>query len=113
MKHLKLYLKRVKSIESYTKTIGYPYKWCQILCGLYYINESDIKHKEVISKVDEMDEDEIDGDIFSYATTNSNRNEAKILHKVLHNLKSRFKARLTLQETINSLSKHFKESIYY
>ena len=26
---------RVKSIESYTKTIGYPYKWCQILCGLY------------------------------------------------------------------------------
>lgn len=98
----------VKSIESYTKTIGYPYKWCQILCGLYYINESDVKHKEVISKVDEMDEDEIDeidGDIFTYAATNSNKNEAKILPKVLHNLKSRFKSRLTLQETINSLKK--------
>jgi hypothetical protein len=63
--------------------------------------------------MDEDEIDEIDGDIFTYAATNSNRNEAKILHKVLHNLKSRFKSRLTLQEAINSLSKHFKESIYY
>jgi hypothetical protein len=80
------------------------------------MNESDVKHKELISKVDELDEDEINeivGDIFTYAATNSNRNEAKILHKVLHNIKSRFKSRLTLQETINSLSMHFKGSIYY
>jgi hypothetical protein len=47
------------------------------------MNESDVKHKELISKVDELDEDEIneiDGDIFTYAATNSNRNKAKILH---------------------------------
>jgi len=30
----------VKSIESYMKSIGIPYKWCQILCGLYYGNKS-------------------------------------------------------------------------
>lgn len=131
-------LNSVKSIEPYTKTIGYPYKWCQILCGLYYINESDIKHKERLTKDDskekinefnngsgdgmsdeaiggikleDMEEEEIDeidnnsGDIFTYAATSSNKNEAKILQKVLHNLKSRFKSRVILQETINSLSK--------
>ena len=68
-----VYSLSVKSIEPYTKIIGYPYKWCQIICGLYYINESDIKHKDVskdgakekdteaddkVNNLDEMEEDE-------------------------------------------------------
>lgn len=33
----------VKSFESFMKPIGIPYKWCQILCGMYYGSKSEGK----------------------------------------------------------------------
>lgn len=33
----------VKSIEPFMKHIGIPYKWCQVLCGLYYGNKSEAR----------------------------------------------------------------------
>ncbi len=98
------------------------------------MNESDIKHKEISKeqdlntsskknetngKLDEMEEDEDDfdnntNDIFTYAATSSNKNEAKILQKILLKLKSRFKSRVVLQETVNSLSNlNTKTNIFF
>lgn len=132
----------IKSIESYMKTIGVPYKWCQILCGLYYgnktgknsansaaSNSSEVNDYEMkgenkvngkssnqtdeemeVSDVDEEDEDddnEIDleeSDLLDL----KNQNESKLIVQILNRLKSRFKARVVLQKTIDS-TKNSKE----
>ena len=35
---LKFFYSSVKSIEPYMKNIGIPYRWCQIMCGMFYEN---------------------------------------------------------------------------
>lgn len=134
----KIILKRIKSIEPYLKSIGIPYKWCQILCGLYYENKSD-RHALISSsltgnineastshqndsKSSDLDESMTLCDEGSSETDNRKGaskeidqdedesldsgylNETKIFEQIINRLKSRFKARITLQETINSLS---------
>ena len=118
------------------------YRWCQILCGLFFENKFDrhnfmhstqstfaerTKHQEEINdkrtkqsdekmvtnddsttgleKSDkEMDIDEKNEEVESDLKESSS-NDTKLFEKIINQLKSRFKARVMLQETLNSLSK--------
>ena len=129
----------VKSIEPYLKQIGAPYRWSQILCGLYYENKSDpgslinfisnesqyrvsdtagddkstreqdAKAKTAGDGKDEpmnTNEDEEDGVILG----GRELNDTELFEHIINKIKSRFKARFALQETINALSKHSSAS---
>ncbi len=109
----------IKSFETFMKPIGVAYRWCQVLCGLYYGNKTENKNEkafvqeiddkcevdmveEVVSDGENEDEpctDEID-DMFE----SKNLNESKLIGQILNRVKSRFRARYTLQKTINSTS---------
>lgn len=144
----------VKSIEPYLKQIGKPYRWCQMLCGLYYENKSDresLIYKSIIksesspklaendsesdrmmindSNEEKMKEEqslankssenmEINGneegeDGEELTNNESELNESKIFEHIITRLKSRFKARIFLQESINSLSKKINNLFFY
>jgi hypothetical protein len=101
------------------KQLGSPYKWCQYLCGLYYDNKFD-RHtlisssQSTISKKDEQNKssDEMKDDVEMTDNNNENdssdqtndRNDSKLFEQIMNKLKFRFKSRVILQETLNSLS---------
>ncbi len=133
------------------KNIGIPYRWCQIMCGMFYENrfnqrsylymaeEDETKQQSksshdkeahmdsLVELEDDADKIEIDNDNLEQNeanhvngiddgeinTTNcaidindlNNQNESKLIIQILNRLKSRFKARVDLQQIINSLSK--------
>ena len=119
------------------KHIGVPYRWAQVLCGLYYGNRSEGKvassgnasideelgHKVNGKNGSQMDEEMIevdtedDKDDFEESDDGGEfgdleviqlktRNESKFIVQILNRLKSRFKARVILQKTLNSTSKN-------
>ena len=116
----------IKSFESYMKPIGIPYKWCQILCGMYYGSKSESKsnqtteiHDYITEKklngkgsnekdqnsdkieIDQSDESDVDDDEDDNDST-KNQNESKLIVQIMNRLKSRFKARVILQKTLSS-----------
>lgn len=135
---------RIKSIEPYTKLVGAPYRWCQILCGLFYENKQDrqeliypasqgLEHvpidqsdmnnglskqpidasessmkkqtngKEQAGQPDnEIDEED---ELMNPLENQQHLSETKLFERIINRLKSRFKARICLQEIINQLSK--------
>ena len=125
----------MRSIEAHIKTIGSPYRWCQMLCGLFYETKSDRKMMIVNDRIKESsnepethleksiamnDEDinrtdsstvEMEDEDAQSSESNEiddlaevDQNETKLFEQIINRLKTRFKARLVLQETINSLS---------
>jgi hypothetical protein len=108
----------VKSMETFMKPIGVAYRWCQMLCGLYYgsrpetrpdrVDESgdkcEVEMTEEAASGDEQDEEVEEVDLFKL----KDLNESKLICQILNRVKSRFKARYTLQRTINSTSKLLK-----
>ena len=119
------------------------YRWCQILCGLFYENKFDRHNliystqstsagrrnvqeelsenkrdnqseQKMITNVDstssveksekEMETDEKNEELDIDLKESSN-NDTKLFEKIINKLKLRFKARVMLQETLNSLSK--------
>ncbi len=111
--------------------------WCQTVCGLFYENKTLNSNKSPrtvscdettttttndekmeVSKLqtdkqldNEMNEENNASDSESSEEVNLNlnkkHNESKLLEQIVNRLKYRFKARIILQETINSLSKYF------
>lgn len=115
-----------------------PYRWAQILCGLFYENKFDRQSliyasAPASSNVNVMMEEEngskatIDESTKPMDTSNGKKdkdseaqdeeeneqneladvnrqNDTKMFELIINRLKSRFKARITLQEAINSLS---------
>jgi len=116
------------------------YRWCQILCGLFYenkferlhfiystqsttascrkhqeeLNDNKINEEKMITNEEstsvleksekEMETDEKNENIDAELKESSN-SDTKLFEKIISKLKSRFKARVMLQETLNSLSK--------
>lgn len=99
--------------------------WCQTICGLFYENKSESKHdseiriaqdfdetsqdaEEKMSKSnDKMDQDGNESDSSDETTPETtNKNDARLLEQVISKLKSRFKARIILQETLITLSNY-------
>jgi len=102
--------------------------WCQTICGLFYENKSSDSSNKSLSYDNEtatndekmevskslpdkqlVDNEQESSDIESTEEVNlnlnnKNKNESKLLEQVVNRLKSRSKARIVLQETINSLS---------
>lgn len=76
-----------------------------------YIDDNDNLNmsNDVNNDIEQGDDESFidDNDIFTYAAKNLNKNEAKIMQKILIKLKLRFKSRVLLQEAINSLSMKF------
>lgn len=103
------------------KNIGLPYKWCQILCGLFFDNKLDrqgmiatsmVNTKPHLNEEESLDDNMIVDDEKSERTEDENTmpsnylNDTKIFEQIINRLKSRFKAKITLQEAITSLSKN-------
>lgn len=106
--------------------------WCQTICGLLYENKSERKLNSELRITNDLNEtesneeaqaedkmntsgksndkmeqdgDESETDSGDDATSEaSKKNDARLLEQVFSRLKSRFKARITLQETLNTLS---------
>ncbi len=110
---------RIKSIEPHLKQIGSPYKWCQYLCGLYYDNKFDrhslISSSQSVSKKDDQNKssDDMKDDVEMAADNNNEtnssdqtneKNDSKLFEQIMNKLKFRFRSRIILQETLNSLS---------
>jgi len=114
----------ITGLEDHIKEIGWPYYWCQVLCGLYYQADEEQKGVKESNRIDEAyeacgesptkklkdtavepnyeDDDEF---LSSLCGTTVVRNETKIYQKIFSKLKARFKSRVILQETINSLKR--------
>jgi len=107
--------------------MGRPYMWCQTICGLLYENKTaknrvntpqdeklDLDSdspKSSDEKIDEQEEsnetNENESESIAGEANLGVKNEAKFLEQIISRLKSRFKARYILQDTINSLSNFF------
>jgi hypothetical protein len=129
----------IKSLEAFAKEIGTPYRWCQILCGLFYETRQDRLHmiypsyqkggqkndddtvemEEEANENDNEDNNDKEREMSEQAKKekehessdqnvlnqqHSRLSETKLFERILNRLKSRFKARITLQEAINQLS---------
>lgn len=90
----------IKSIEQFMKPIGVPYKWAQTLCGLYY--GSKLTTKSAVNEVEMMEENVSENESEEEDVGGEDVNESKMIVQILSRLKSRFRARVVLQKTINS-----------
>jgi hypothetical protein len=124
----------ITSIESFLTNIGYPYKWCHALCGIHYNNNNSESEARALDEklsvdsvvTDDANEDDnamltdeiqptkgIDKDsdvtseegyLFGSKQNSIVKNESKLMEAILSKLILRFRTRVYLQETINSLS---------
>jgi hypothetical protein len=117
----------INSLEAHLKLIGHPYRWAQIMCGLFYENKFDrqafiyppeeksLNGKLVDESNDNNDNDmedmsdvieskkETDEEEDSAQNELDHQNDSKIFENILNRLKTRFKALITLQGAIHSL----------
>lgn len=64
----------------------------------------EVENEDEKNESEESDDDEEIGDLDAFQL--KNKNESKFIILILNRLKSRFKARVILQKTLNSTSNH-------